>query len=135
MKSNKRGTEGNLAHESSYQSQQVAFFRLTVYVDVQPIACHRVAQHFEKVIESSLHVDIGRIFDLAVLIEFEHLACMTTAPQLIRNQLGLNRPATHRRWVIADLEDFLLIFHYYGESVCCARSRKSMRYGRVLTSP
>ena len=70
VKSNQRGMERKSAHQDGNQSQYVPLLRLPIDVNVQAIARNRVAQYFEQVIEASLDVDISRIFDLAVLVDF-----------------------------------------------------------------
>jgi hypothetical protein len=47
---------------------------------------------------------------------------MPTPPQLIGDEFSLDRPAAHWRRVIANLEDFLLAFHYSGKIAGCGNN-------------
>jgi hypothetical protein len=83
-------------------------------MNIQAITRESESQHFERVIETSLDVNVSRIFDLAVFIELQHLADMPAPPQFVRDKLGLDRPAAHWRRIVANLQDFPLVFHCSG---------------------
>jgi hypothetical protein len=70
MKGNPRGMERKPADQCGDQCQYVSLLGLTIDVNVQAIACNRIPEHFEQIIESALDIDVSRIFDLAVLVDF-----------------------------------------------------------------
>src|SRR5438128_10150248 len=68
-----------------------------------------MAHDFLQIVPSVLHIDVSRILDRVVLIDLENVTNMASPTQLIRDQLRLNRPASHRWRIIADLQDFRLV--------------------------
>src|SRR5438132_4176695 len=107
MKSHQSGTQREAPGQHRDQPQDVPFLRLPIHMDVQPITSDRAPQHLDEIVESSLDIDIGRVFYFPVLIDFENLADVPAPPQFVCNQLGLNRPTAHGGRIITDLQNFL----------------------------
>src|SRR5262249_31396951 len=78
---------------------------------VEKVATKSEAQNLFQEVWSALDVDVFRAFDLPALIDLQNFADVTTLTKLIGHQFQLDRPAAHRRRVVANLQYFDLLLH------------------------
>src|SRR5690349_13951361 len=93
MKRDQSGTQPKPPYQHRGQSQPISLFGLTVEMHVQPVSGKGVADDLAQIIQAALHVDISRVFDLAVLVDLQNFADLPATPQFVGHKLRLDSPA------------------------------------------
>src|SRR5262250_2749237 len=73
---------------------------------IYAIPLEGMAQHLPEKVPAALNIEVGGILALAILVDLQHLTEVAATAQFFDHQLGLHRPATHRRRIITYFEYF-----------------------------